>query len=78
MTDQERYQIQIQGWIGERWASWFDGMTMTFERELDGTPVTRLIVTVADQAALRGILSKIWDLNLVLLSVSQTETSANR
>jgi hypothetical protein len=78
MAEPGGYRIQVQGWIGERWAGWFDDMAMTFERGRDGTPVTTLSGTVADQAALRGILSKIWDLNLTLLSVTRFESKGAR
>ena len=74
MTEQRRYQIQVQGWIGERWASWFDGMHMTFGHDPNGRPITTLTAAVSDQAALRGILNKIWDLNLSLLSVTRFES----
>lgn len=76
MTEQDRYQIRVQGWIGERWADWFDGITMTHEGAKDDSPVTVLTSPVIDQAALRGLLTKIWDLNLTLISVTRVETSA--
>ena len=60
------YQIQVQGRLDEGWSDWFSGMTVTFE-----SGVTTLTGPVADQAALRGILTKIWDLNLTLLSVTR-------
>ncbi len=69
--EQEQYQIRVQGWISERWMSWFDGMTIAFEGEKCTLPITTLTGTVVDQAALRGTLAKIWDLNLVLVSVIQ-------
>ena len=69
MAKQAAYQIRVQGWITERWASWFDGMTIVREWQDDGAPVTTLSGVLADQAALRGTLNQIWDLNLVLLSV---------
>ena len=69
-TEQDRYQIRVRGWIAERWAYWFDGMTMLYEGSDDGSPITILSGPVVDQAALRGHLMKIWDLNLTLLSVS--------
>jgi hypothetical protein len=72
MTDRKGYQIQIEGWIGERWAHWFEDTTVRPERAHDGTPVTTLSGTF-DQAALRGLLSKIWDLNLTVLSVTRVE-----
>ena len=73
MTEQDRYQIRVQGWIGERWANWFDGMTMIYEGAEDDSPITILAGPVADQAALRGLLTRIWDLNLTLLSVTRSE-----
>ena len=68
----ETYQIKIQGRLNERWSDWFSGMTVTFER--GSTPITTLTGAVADQSALRGILTRIWDLNLTLISVNQIET----
>ena len=69
MREQDRYQIRVQGWIGERWADWFNGMTMSYERAKDNSPITILTGPVVDQAALRSLLTKIWDLNLILISV---------
>ena len=74
MTEQDRYQIRVQGWIGERWASWLDGMTMTYEDTKDDSPVTILTGPVVDQAALRGLLTRLWDLNLTVISVARVET----
>ena len=76
MTEQDRYQIRVEGWIGKRWANWFDGMAVAYEGTKDDSPMTVLTGPVADQAALRGILSKIWDLNLCLFSVSRVETDS--
>ena len=76
MTGQDRYQIRVGGWIGERWAAWFDGMGMTYEGTGDQAPVTVLTGPVGDQAALRGILTRIWDLNLTVISVHQVKTDA--
>ena len=76
MTEQDKVQIRIRGWIGKRWANWFDGLAMTYEGTEDDLPLTVLTGPVADQAALRGILSRIWDLNLTLLSVSRVETGS--
>ena len=76
MAEQDRYQIRVQGWIGKRWVSWFDGMAMTYEGPEDGPPVTVLTGPVVDQAALRSLLSKLWDLNLAVISVARVETRA--
>jgi len=75
MVEQDWVQIRVQGWIGERWASWFDGMAITYEGQNDGSAVTVLTGPVVDQAALRSLLNKLWDLNLAVISVGRVETS---
>lgn len=60
------YRIRIQGQLDQRWSSWFDGMTVT--RDADGT--TLLEGDVADQAALHGLLQRIRDTGLTLISVA--------
>jgi hypothetical protein len=62
----EIYQIQVQGTIGQCWARWFEEMTIVTD---DQASVTTLTGAVADQAALRGVLAKLWDLNLDLISI---------
>jgi hypothetical protein len=69
----ECYQIKVKGALDEKWSDWFNGMAVTSESASDGPPITTLTGTVADQARLRGILSKIWDLNLTLISVTHVE-----
>lgn len=64
-----RYEIRLKGHLDEKWASWFEGMTLT--REACGE--TLLQGQVADQAALHGLLRRIRDLGLPLLSVFQVE-----
>ena len=64
-----RYEIRLRGRLDARWAAWFDGMTITYE--CDGT--TRLRGPVADQAALHGLLQRVRDLGLPLLSVARVE-----
>jgi hypothetical protein len=63
-----RYEIRFQGHLHSRWASWFDGLTVTDES--DGTTLVQ--GPVADQAALHGLLRKLHDLGLPLLSVTRT------
>lgn len=62
----EMYQIQVRGTIDQRWTSWFAGMTIATDERC---PTTTLTGIVADQAALRGILAKLWNLNLELISI---------
>jgi hypothetical protein len=65
------YQIQVEGKLDEGWSEWFKDMAVTFERGCDGWVITTLTGPVADQAALRGILNRIWDLHLTVLSVTR-------
>jgi hypothetical protein len=60
------YEIRIAGHLSLQWADWFEGLTITLEE--DGN--TLLTVAVADQAALHGLLKKVRDLGLSLLSVN--------
>ena len=62
-----RYEICIKGHLSARWATRFDGMTLT--ARADGTTV--LEGPVVDQAALHGLLNKLGDLGLPLLSITQ-------
>ena len=64
----DRYEIRVKGHLADRWAAWFDGMTLT--RRPDGTTV--LDGPVADQSALHGLLRKVSDLGLPLVSVTPT------
>ena len=62
------YTIKVEGCLDKKWADWFEGMEMNYEGE-----VTVLKGAVADQAALHGLLARVRDLNLVLLSVERCE-----
>jgi hypothetical protein len=68
---QEYYQIVVQGHLGSRWTSWFEGMTVTV-RGTGSDAETMVSGYVVDQAALHGILNKIRDLGLPLVSVSSS------
>jgi hypothetical protein len=60
------YQIRIKGHLGRQWTDWFSGLAITLEDNGD-TLLTGLIV---DQAALHGLLRKVRDLGMPLISVS--------
>jgi hypothetical protein len=60
-----RYEIRLKGHLDTRWAAWFDGLSLS--RESDGT--TLIHGPVADQAALHGLLQKVRDIGLPLVSV---------
>lgn len=72
------YEIKVHGQLDESWSEWFHGLTLTCRQTETGLVVTTLSGVVADQAALRGILTSIWDLNLTLLSVQRLETHHGR
>ncbi len=63
------YEIRVEGQLAERWSEWFDGLVIRH----DAQGGTVLAGPLADQAALYGVLSKMHDLNLVLISVARLE-----
>ena len=67
--DAGRYEIRIQGHLGSRWAAWFDGLSLT--NGSDGTTI--ISGPVPDQSALHGLLQKVRDVGLPLISVTQVD-----
>ncbi len=63
------YEIRLKGHLDDRWAEWFEGLTITLEENGN----TLLSGPLADQAAMHGILKKVRDLGLTLLSVNSVE-----
>ncbi len=63
------YQIRVQGWLDDSWSDWFAGLTIAHAGQRGRDATSTLTGLVADQPALRGILGRIWDLNLTLVSV---------
>ena len=68
------YQIRIRGHLGPQWTDWFGGFAIT----LDPSGETLLTGRLVDQAALHGLLRKIRDLGITLVSVSPTEPPVKR
>ncbi len=68
------YQIRVRGHLNKQWMDWFDGLTITLEADGD-TLLTGLVI---DQSALYGLLKKIRDLGMPLLSVNCQEHSSER
>ena len=66
-----RYEIRLRGQLDQRWSDWFEGFTLT--NQSDGT--TTLTGRVADQAALHGILRRVGDLGVTLISLNITNES---
>jgi hypothetical protein len=71
IQDAHAYHIRVEGRLDERWSGWFNGLVVRLE-SVD-PPVTSLSGPVVDQASLRGILIRIWNLNLTLISVNRVE-----
>ncbi len=73
MNEAGSYEIRLQGHLEARWAVWFDGLSLTHEP--NGTTVLR--GPVVDQAALHGLLTKVRDLGMPLISVAQLDPNSN-
>jgi len=65
------YEIKVEGHLGDQWADWFGGATITLEGNGD-TLITRPVI---DQAALYGLLKKVRDLGMPLVSVKRVQPS---
>jgi hypothetical protein len=68
--DPGRYEIRVEGLLDQRWSDWFGGMQITTQKG----GVTVISGPVADQAALHGLLAKVRDLNLPLISLCRIES----
>lgn len=65
------YEIRIEGHLSAQWTDWFDGLTVSLEE----TNTTCLTGPVVDQAALYGLLKKVRDLGMPLVSVNRIDLS---
>ena len=70
MTAQVKYRIKVKGRLTRGWEDWFSGIQLWVEECVDGSYVTNLESPAIDQTTLHGILAKIRDMNLILLSVN--------
>lgn len=68
-----RYMIKVEGCLDKKWADWFEGMAVRHEGQM-----TVLEGPVLDQAALHGLLARVRDLNLILISVERGESGQKR
>jgi hypothetical protein len=68
------YEIRIRGHLDDRWADWFEGLTITLEDNGD----TLLSGPVVDQATLHGLLKKVRDLGIPLLSVNFVQSQPKK
>ena len=70
------YEIKVKGHLDERWSYWFEELTITPGFSEDGTPITTFTGELVDQAALHGVLAKIRDIHMPLISVNQVKSNA--
>ena len=69
-----RVEIKVEGQLDENWAEWLDGLTITHTRQGE----TILVGQIKDQSALYGLIAKLRDLGLQLISVSSGEFKVKR
>jgi hypothetical protein len=65
------YQIVVKGELDPSWSDWLDGFKIAREVTPTGTCTTLLAGAIADQASLRGLLNRLWDLNLEIVALNQ-------
>lgn len=70
------YEIRLQGRLDQRWSTWFDGMTLTTCPHPSGVQ-TILRGHVVDQSALHGLLARLRDIGLPLISITCVESDTN-
>ena len=68
--DSPQYRIEVRGWLEADWSEWFEGMAVQTGHDDGGGLITVISGPVRDQAALQGILTKVWNLNLPVLVVT--------
>ena len=68
-TQSAKYQIKILGRQTEGWADWMEDLEIATERNSEGKTITALTGVVKDQSGLHGLLNRIRDLNILLISV---------
>jgi hypothetical protein len=67
------YRIEMDGYIDHRILTWFDDMTLSTESREEGKTISTLVGLLADQAALHGLLDRIYTLGFLVISVTRVE-----
>jgi hypothetical protein len=71
------YEVRVQGRLDSSWSDWLNDVTVTSEDQPDGRTIT-VLTGHFDQAALRGLLTRLWDLNLKVVFVTVLDGSLRR
>jgi hypothetical protein len=66
-------RITVRGRVAPHWSPWLEGLQLSYRLSKNGGYVTDLTGTLSDQSALQGVLKRIWNLNLTVLSVSTSD-----
>jgi hypothetical protein len=77
LTRPTTYQIKVPGLLDESWSDWDGEITITIDSDVDGLPVTTLTGNI-DQAALHGLLRRLYSLGLPLISVIWVESGSGK
>lgn len=70
-SEEARYEISLKGHLDERWACQFGGMSIKNTLDLQGFPITVLSGTIVDQAALHGVITRIRDIGIPVISINR-------
>ena len=72
--DDIHFQIIVKGWVKESWSKWLGNFFIDPKLDDHSGQISIITGYVSDQAALRGLMNQIWDLNLVIISYQQIDT----
>ena len=75
---QQEYHLSVEGLLPQNWSSHMEASKIKIEYSSANKPITHLTICVVDQAALRGILGTLWDLNLKLISINLSESQLKK
>ena len=76
LNESLQYRIVVQGELNGSWSEWLGDVSLDRFNRIHGSGNTTIFSEIPDQAALSGILNKIWDLNLTLISVNRQEKTS--
>ena len=77
-SEAARYEISLKGHLDERWATRFEGMRITNSLDQQGFPITVLSGLILDQAALHGVIAKIRDIGIPVISISRIGSGSRK
>ncbi|MAT41145.1 MAG: hypothetical protein CL609_02310 [Anaerolineaceae bacterium] len=73
--DDIHFQITVKGWVNDSWSKWLGNISIDPKFDDHSEQITIFTGNVSDQAALRGLMNQLWDLNLVIILFQQIDTN---